>query len=63
MLFRSEDAVAFGDGENDIPMLRVCGTGVAMGNASQTVKDAADYVTTDVRDHGVVHALRHLGLL
>lgn len=58
-----EDAVAFGDGENDIPMLRVCGTGVAMGNASQTVKDAADYVTTDVRDHGIVHALKHLGLL
>ena len=60
---RKEDAVAFGDGDNDIPMLRLCGTGVAMGNAPQQVKEAADYVTTDVREHGVVHALQHLGLL
>jgi hydroxymethylpyrimidine pyrophosphatase-like HAD family hydrolase len=34
-----------------------------MGNAPQQVKEAADYVTTDVRKHGVVHALQHLGLL
>lgn len=58
-----EEAVAFGDGDNDIEMIRHCGVGVAMGNASDRVKESADLVTTDVRDHGVVNALKKLGLL
>lgn len=56
-----EETMAFGDGENDISMLRHCGIGVAMGNAGDNVKEAADYVTTDVRDNGVVNALNHFG--
>ncbi|WP_066303630.1 Cof-type HAD-IIB family hydrolase [Bacillus sp. FJAT-29814] len=39
------EAVAIGDGPNDIQMLRHVGTGVAMGNASKEVKAAADFVT------------------
>lgn len=58
-----EESVAFGDGDNDIEMIRHCGVGVAMGNASDRVKESADLVTTDVRDHGVVNALKNLGLL
>lgn len=57
-----EESMAFGDGDNDIGMLRAAGIGVAMGNASESVKEAADFVTTDVTDHGVVNALRHFGL-
>lgn len=57
------ETMAFGDGENDTAMLRAAGIGVALGNASDEVKKCADYVTTDVRDHGVVNALRHFNLL
>lgn len=40
-----KEAVAIGDGPNDIEMLRHVGTGVAMGNAGEEVKAAADFVT------------------
>lgn len=60
---RPEEIIAFGDGENDIEMLRFAGIGVAMGNAEAAVKEAADYVTTDVDDDGVERALQHFGLL
>lgn len=55
-----EATAAFGDGGNDIPMLRTAGTGVAMGNANPEVKAVADYVTTAVDDGGIANALRHL---
>jgi len=47
------DTVAFGDAENDIPMLRAAGVGVAMGNASNSVKDASDAVTLSNNDDGI----------
>ena len=58
-----EEVMAIGDGGNDIPMLRHAGTGVAMGNASDEVKAAADYVTTTVDGDGIAHALRHFGIV
>jgi len=48
-----KETMAFGDGLNDIPMLRAAGVGVAMGNAIDTVKAAADLVTADCDDAGV----------
>ena len=57
-----EDTMAFGDGGNDIPILKRAGTGVAMGNALDNVKDAADYVTADIDDDGVAKALEHFGV-
>lgn len=57
------ETVAFGDGENDIPMLEYAGTGIAMGNASETVKSMADYVTDTVDREGVRKALEHFCLL
>jgi Cof subfamily protein (haloacid dehalogenase superfamily) len=50
--------MAFGDDRNDIPMLRAAGIGVAMGNAEEEVKNAADYVTDRCDDSGVAHAMR-----
>ncbi|MDE7412500.1 MAG: Cof-type HAD-IIB family hydrolase [Muribaculaceae bacterium] len=61
--FDISETMAFGDGSNDIGMLRTAGIGVAMGNADPEVKAAADYVTTDDTDHGVINALRHFGLI
>ncbi len=57
-----DEAMAFGDGDNDMEMLRLVGTGVAMGNASEKVKAAADYVTDHVDEEGLAKALRHFGL-
>lgn len=58
-----DQAIAFGDGGNDMDMLRAVGIGVAMGNAGPQVKAAADYVTTDVEQDGIANALRHFGLI
>ena len=52
-----DEAIAFGDSFNDIPMLRAAGMGVAMGNAEQAVKEAADYITDDCDRDGVAKAL------
>ena len=59
---RSE-IMAFGDGENDIEMLKFASIGVAMGNASDEVKAAADYVTDSVDENGIENALKHFGLI
>lgn len=58
-----EQAMAFGDGENDLTMFRCVGTGVAMGNANPAVKAAADYVTARVDEDGIAAAVRHFKLL
>ena len=55
-----EQCMAFGDAENDSPMLRCAGIGVAMGNASDTCKAAADYITKSNGEDGVAWALREL---
>lgn len=58
-----EDAIGIGDSMNDIEMLRYCGTGVAMGNASDEVKSAADLVTDDITKDGLYNAFQKLNLL
>ncbi len=58
-----EDAVAIGDGDNDIEMIRFAGAGVAMGNGSPWVKEIADYVTSPIKEDGIWKAFDHLGLI
>lgn len=58
-----EDTAAFGDGTGDLAMMRECGTAVAMGNASDDVKQCADFVTAAIFDGGVSQGLRRLGLV
>ena len=55
--------VAFGDGENDLPMITSAGTGVAMGNAMETVKRAATLVTESNDEDGIARALVQLGFI
>ncbi len=57
------ETMAFGDGGNDISMLKFVKIGVAMGNAGDNVKEVADFVTEEVDNHGVEAALVHFGLL
>lgn len=58
-----EECIAFGDGGNDIPMFGRVGVSVAMGNADEDVKAAANYVTDDVDEDGVRNACEHFKLL
>jgi Cof subfamily protein (haloacid dehalogenase superfamily) len=52
-----EEVVAIGDNHNDIGMLQFAGLGIAMGNAHNEVKAAANYVTTRNSEDGVALAL------
>ena len=53
-------AMAFGDGYNDIGMLRLVGTGVAMGNGDPRAKEASDDVCLPVSEDGIYrYCLEH----
>ncbi len=56
------EAVAFGDSENDIEMLKAAGVGIAMGNADDAVKAAANMVTLSNNDNGIAAALKRLSI-
>ena len=57
------DTYAFGDSPNDLALLKAAGTGIAMGNADESVKAAADYVTDDIRSDGIYNACVHFGMI
>lgn len=52
-----DDVIAIGDNENDISMIEYAGMGIAMGNASESLKERADYITGDYLDDGVAQAI------
>lgn len=56
----ASEVMAFGDAENDIPMLRTAGMGVAMGNAADAVKAAADHITLSNNEDGIAAAIAAL---
>lgn len=58
-----QDVIAIGDSDNDIDMIRYAGLGIAMGNANDLTKAAADYVTTPLKEDGIYHAFAYAGLL
>ena len=61
--FQMQDYLAFGDSLNDVEMLQHARIGVAMGNAHEEAKRAADIITRDVSEDGIYHALRQMRLL
>lgn len=61
--FKVEDTIAFGDGLNDLEMIEKVGTGVAMGNALESVKLRADKVTKSCNEDGIYIALKELNLI
>lgn len=61
--FDVSETMAFGDGGNDVPIIREAGIGVVMGNAMDDVKAEADYVTSSVDDDGIKLALQHFGVI
>lgn len=58
-----DESMAFGDGENDIEMLKFVQISVAMGNADDLVKRSSDFVTDSVDHDGVEKALIQLGVI
>jgi Cof subfamily protein (haloacid dehalogenase superfamily) len=61
--FDLKDVYAFGDGLNDLEMLKAVGTGVAMGNGVPEAKALANFVTTDVTEDGIWNGLKELKLI
>ena len=56
--YRPDQVIACGDSGNDIPMIRYAGLGVAMENAMEEVKKAADYITGTNEEEGVLDVIR-----
>lgn len=57
------EAIAFGDGNNDIGLLEAAGLGVAMANASDDLKKVADDICLSVEEDGVYHYCLDKGLI
>lgn len=58
-----EEIIAFGDDYSDIGMLKLCGKGIAMGNAVEAVKMAADEVIGDNNNDGIAHYLMNCSFI
>ena len=58
-----KDTYAFGDADNDVEMMQVVGTGIAMGRHSEKVGEVASMVTGTVKEEGITMALKKLGLI
>lgn len=63
LAIKEDEFMAFGDGENDIDMLKMAKIGIAMGNSSNALKEVADYVSLDASRGGISKALRHFGVI
>lgn len=57
MVIDPANVLAIGDGENDVEMIQLAGVGVAVANAEQTLKDAADHITLSNEENGVAEAV------
>ena len=58
-----EEAMAFGDGNNDLDMMGAVGKGIAMGNASARLKELADEICGHVAEEGIYHYCLEHGLI
>lgn len=58
-----ENSFAFGDSNNDLPMLQYAGNSIAMGNCVEEILPFCTYQTTHINDNGIYNALSHFGLL
>ncbi|SME38855.1 Putative bifunctional phosphatase/peptidyl-prolyl cis-trans isomerase [Bacillus mobilis] len=57
------EAIAFGDGGNDIEMLQYVGLGIAMGNGGEELKKKADFVTKKSSEGGILFALKKFRII
>ncbi|WAM33406.1 Cof-type HAD-IIB family hydrolase [Caldicellulosiruptor morganii] len=57
---KREEVMAIGDGDNDISMIEYAGVGVAVENATEKLKQVADFVTLSCDDGGFAHAIERV---
>ena len=55
-----ENTVSFGDALNDLSMIKAAGTGVAMANACDEIKEAADFITLSNDEDGVAYGIEKI---
>lgn len=60
---KMEDTIAIGDSDNDVSMIKKAKIGIAMGNACDSLKEVADYITTPVSEDGLYRAFEAIGLI
>ncbi len=60
---KKENTFAYGDGLNDMEMLQYVQYGIAMGNAKETLKAAADDITDTHDEHGIYNSFKKYGLI
>lgn len=53
-----ERTMAFGDGLNDLAMIRQAGVGIAMSNGEEAVKKASDFITRSCDEDGVAYGIQ-----
>lgn len=58
-----DEVIAFGDGHNDKEMIEFASLGIAMGNSIEKVKNAANYITSDIDDNAIYNALKHFNII
>lgn len=57
MNINQDEIISFGDGQNDLSIIKYAGIGVAMGNAVDELKDQADEITFSNEEDGIAHSL------
>ena len=58
-----ENIYAFGDAEVDIPMFKIAGNSICVGNGREKAKKQASYVTKTVSEDGIEYALKHFKII
>ena len=58
-----KDTYGFGDSSNDLEMIEMCNTGIAMGNAFDEVKEKAGFITKNIDEDGIEYAMKHFNLI
>ena len=61
--FDRKQVIAVGDSDNDVEMLQMAGIGIAVGNATEAAKNAADFVSTPAAQDGIEKAFVKLGMI
>lgn len=58
-----ENSYAIGDSSNDLSMLEYVQNGIAMENCDQCISDIASFITKDIKEDGILHALKHYRII
>lgn len=58
----NEDVISIGDSETDVPMFKMAGFSIALGNSAENVKSCATMSVSGKAGDGVIEALEHISL-